>query len=149
MAQQGRSIFPAIFKNILKSLRPKNFQKGNHIGTDYMGTKYFEVPADPQGGKRRPARSFEPLAPNKFDQDIPAEWEAWLRGRRKDPPTEEEVIKNQAMILLKERNAEKISLQFPSKGDDCFQKKKGMESYPSYSEYEQVPGMKEDSKSEK
>ena len=30
---------------------------------------------DPRGGKRKPIRWFEPTQKEKFDQEIPAEWE--------------------------------------------------------------------------
>ncbi|KAL1460681.1 hypothetical protein WDU94_012639 [Cyamophila willieti] len=144
MARQGRRLFVEFFNDFINSLRPKHVRKGNHIGTDYMGTKYFEIPADPQGGIRRPTRSFEPIVKDRFDQTVPPEWEAWLRGRRKEPPTEDEINKHLAIIKLKEKNAAELSLKFPSKGEASFQKKKGMESFPSYKEYEQVPGTKDD-----
>uniref|UniRef100_A0A8D8LRE2 NADH dehydrogenase [ubiquinone] 1 alpha subcomplex assembly factor 2 n=2 Tax=Cacopsylla melanoneura TaxID=428564 RepID=A0A8D8LRE2_9HEMI len=144
MARQGRGLFVEFFKDFVNSLRPKHVQKGNHMGTDYMGTKYFEIPADPQGGVRRSVRSFEPIVKDKFDQIVPPEWEAWLRGRRKQPPTEDEINRNLGMIKLKEKNAAELSLKFPSKSDTSFQKKTGMESFPSYNEYEQVPGTKDE-----
>ena len=28
-----------------------------------------------------------------FDNDLPSEWESWLRFRRDDPPTDQEVLK--------------------------------------------------------
>lgn len=150
MSRQGRGLIVEIFKDIIKSLNPKrSYKKGNLIGSDYMGTKYFEIPADPQGGLRRAHRSFEPTTKEKFDQTIPAEWEAWLRGRRNDPPTEGEVLKSLAMIKLKEKNAAEISNKFPSKQSESLAKKRGMESFPSYSEYERAPGLKDDEKSEK
>ncbi|KAI5706380.1 hypothetical protein M8J75_007584 [Diaphorina citri] len=114
-----------------------------------MGTKYFEVPADPQRGVRRPHRSFEPSVADKFDQNLPAEWEAWLRGRRKDPPTEEEINKNLGIIKLKEKNAAELKLKFPSKASENISQKKGMQSFPSYSEYEHAAGIRLDEKPEK
>lgn len=144
MSRPGRGLVVEIFKNLFQSLSPKRYKKGNFIGTDYMGTKYFEIPADPQGGLRRAYRSFEPSISEKFDQTLPPEWEAWLRGRRKEPPTEEEIRRNLGMIKLKEKNAAELSEKFPSTTNESFAKKKGMESFPSYGEYENIPGMKAD-----
>lgn len=56
---------------------------GNLMGEDYFGNKYFEIPANPNIGKRRPERWFEPSGDrDAFDRELTAEWEAWLRHRR-------------------------------------------------------------------
>lgn len=56
------------------------------MGTDYFGNKYFEIPAQPQIGKRRAERWFEPSEKRdeNFDRELTAEWESWLRHRRLD-----------------------------------------------------------------
>lgn len=52
------------------------------MGEDYFGNKYYEIPANPSIGKRKPSRWFEPSQKDAFDQERTAEWDAWLRGRR-------------------------------------------------------------------
>jgi len=71
---QTRSIWAKAFRSLLTSLKPRQI-RGNLVGGDHLGTKYYEIPADPRGGKRKPERWFLPLEKNKFDQDIPSEWE--------------------------------------------------------------------------
>jgi len=71
---QTRSVWAKAFRSLLTSLKPRQV-RGNFMGKDYFGTKYFEIPADPQAGKRKPERWFLPLEKNKFDQEIPSEWE--------------------------------------------------------------------------
>lgn len=63
-------------------MKPRQI-RGNLIGEDYFGNKYFEIPADPRIGKRRAERWFEPAGDREeFERELTAEWESWLRGRR-------------------------------------------------------------------
>jgi len=131
---QTRSIWAKTFRSLLTSLKPRQI-RGNLVGGDHLGTKYYEIPADPRGGKRKPERWFLPLEKNKFDQDIPSEWEAWLRGRRANPPTENELLTNLAISDMKKKNSKKVALENP------FVKDEGGEipeapQFPVYTEYE-------------
>jgi NADH dehydrogenase [ubiquinone] 1 alpha subcomplex assembly factor 2 len=93
MAREGRPIFRIIFQNFINSFRPRQM-KGNYIGEDYLGNKYYEIPADAKTGKRKTSRWFEPPAsstkssftesndPDDHGHELTAEWESWLRGRR-------------------------------------------------------------------
>lgn len=56
--------------------------KGNLKGEDYFGNKYYEIPADPSGGRAKTARWFEPVDKENHEQEMTAEWASWLRGRR-------------------------------------------------------------------
>lgn len=132
-----RRVYLAILINLINSLKPRQF-RGNHKGTDYFGNKYFEIPANPAGGKRRASRWFEPPDKENFEQEMPAEWEAWLRGRRQEPPSEEEVMRNLAIMEMKKRNAVAVD----AKGSKPKPLAKGMESFPKRPEYEIVPGKK-------
>lgn len=51
-------------------------------GKDYIGNTYFEIPANPSEGKRKPSRWYDPPKGQDFQNPIPAEWESWLRMRR-------------------------------------------------------------------
>lgn len=81
--QRGRSIITMIWTNFKKSFQPAK-REGKLIGTDYFGNKYFEKAAQPQLGKRRAERWFEPSEKmdENFDSELTAEWESWLRHRR-------------------------------------------------------------------
>uniref|UniRef100_A0A6V7LWE1 Mimitin, mitochondrial n=1 Tax=Bracon brevicornis TaxID=1563983 RepID=A0A6V7LWE1_9HYME len=104
------------------------------IGEDYNGTKYYE---DPEARSQR-GRSFEPREENQFDVELPAEWEAWLRYRRREPPTEDEVKANYEMMMLKKKNAAELEEKYRAeKGTSLAypKPKSGMESFPTYDEY--------------
>lgn len=87
MAREGRPLIRIIFQNFINSFRPRQL-KGNYMGEDYLGNKYYEIPADPSRGKRKTSRYFEPPGerdrndPDDHGHELTAEWESWLRGRR-------------------------------------------------------------------
>lgn len=70
-----------------------------HVGTDLSGNKYYNIPQQKTWTGRvvRPRRLVEVANPKEFEYmegSIPSEWDAWIRGRRKQPPTIEELLKN-------------------------------------------------------
>lgn len=144
----GRRLILEIFKNIWESLKPRQIF-GNTIGKDYFGNTYYEIPADPRRGKRLPTRWFEPETKDAFDQEMPAEWEAWLRNRRKVPPTDEEVMKNYAIIQMKRKNAAELEVKYAKERGNLpipELPKSGYESFPKYDDYETSPGQFRDKK---
>lgn len=143
-APQSRNLIAVIFRNFINSLRPRQM-RGTLIGTDYFGNKYYEIPANPQLGKRKPSRWFEPVEKDDFQQEMPAEWEAWLRGRRTEPPEEAEILKNVAIMKMKKENALKLEAKYGKEGGSSLKRvTKGPESFPKYDEYEIVPGKQKD-----
>ncbi|XP_059845326.1 NADH dehydrogenase [ubiquinone] 1 alpha subcomplex assembly factor 2 isoform X3 [Hypanus sabinus] len=68
----------------------------HHVGTDQFGNKYYFVPEQKT-------------------------WTAWIRGSRKDPPTIEEILKNEKYrTIIKSRACE-------IQQDDAIRKEKGYE----------------------
>lgn len=149
-----RDLLKIIFQNFINSFRPRQI-RGNFMGEDYFGNKYYEIPADPSTGKRNPSRWFEPPDKEAFDQELTAEWEAWLRYRRSEPPTREELIQNLQIIELKKRNAAELDAKYAKlKGGEevsstsssaAAVKEDTIGSFPKYDDYEIIPG-KETSK---
>ncbi|XP_063235876.1 NADH dehydrogenase [ubiquinone] 1 alpha subcomplex assembly factor 2 [Bacillus rossius redtenbacheri] len=141
MAKEGRGIVATILKNLVNSLRPRQMF-GNEMGKDHLGNTYFEIPADPRAGKRRAERWFAPKEKEDFEQQVPAEWEAWLRGRRSEAPKEEEVLRNLALMQVKKENARKIAEREAASRDSSSlgTEVKGKESFPARKEYEIMPG---------
>jgi len=99
-----RGMFQYVFKHFKESFKVGKRQKvGTVMGKDPYGNHYYELPAQPQLGKRRPTRWYDTAATDAkvgpgmldttagFDTNIPSEWESWLRHRRADPPSEKEV----------------------------------------------------------
>lgn len=79
---RGTNIFKYVLTHFLNSLRPRQI-RGNLMGEDYFGNKYYEIPRNPALGKRKTERWFEPAGDkDAFDRELTAEWESWLRGRR-------------------------------------------------------------------
>lgn len=77
-----------------------------------------------------------PPVKEDFAQEMPAEWEAWLRGRRDGPPSEEEVMRNLAIMDMKKQNA----IEVEKKAGKPTPMLKGYETFPKYSEYERSSG---------
>ncbi|KAI8353819.1 hypothetical protein B0O80DRAFT_451587 [Mortierella sp. GBAus27b] len=72
-------------------------------GKDRDGNLYFEKP-DPNGG-RYPRRTVELADPqlseaNYDDANIAVQWQAWLRNTRRDPPTTDEIQRDEARKQL-------------------------------------------------
>lgn len=68
---------------------------------------------------------------------------------RKEPPTEEELLKNLAIIKLKQKNAALIDEKYPNVKDHAALKRDetGQKSaFPTYEEYEIMPGKPKNSK---
>merc|ERR1712059_164411 len=89
------------------------------IGRDPFGNTYYELPAQPQLGKRRPTRWYNTAQTGQkdvvgtdlwagFDSELPSEWESWLRHRRPDAPSEQEVMQSLALGQMKKINAAKL-----------------------------------------
>ncbi|XP_046904614.1 NADH dehydrogenase [ubiquinone] 1 alpha subcomplex assembly factor 2 [Hypomesus transpacificus] len=71
-----------------------------HVGTDHLGNKYYVIPEQKtwMGRMVRAKRMVVASNPTEFEYlegSIPSEWDAWIRGRRKQPPSIEELYKNQ------------------------------------------------------
>ncbi|XP_011304721.1 mimitin, mitochondrial [Fopius arisanus] len=130
-----RRIVVEIFRNFIASFKPR-MSRIKLVGEDYHGTKYYE---DPEA-KARKGRSFIPKDEENFEQEIPAEWEAWLRYRRHQPPTQEEVQANYEMMMMKKKNAAALEKHYAEEKGvsvDPPREKTGFESFPSYEEYKE------------
>lgn len=127
-----------IFWNFVNSLKPHNMKRVL-VGEDYYGTKYYEAKPTSTSTRTRPSRSFEPINKDDHTQDLPAEWEAWLRYRRRDPPTLEEIEASYKMAMLKKENAQSLEAKYTkaeTKMLDLPAEKRGHQSFPTYKEYE-------------
>ncbi|CAK1540230.1 unnamed protein product [Leptosia nina] len=130
-----RYVWRIAFRNFINSFRPRQIS-GNKIGKDYIGNEYYEIPADPSRGKRKPSRWYDPPKGLDFQDPIPSEWEAWLRMRRTEPPTEEEITKNLAIAEMKKINAEKLEQARLAEGGALpTPVERGPQSYPKYKDY--------------
>ncbi|XP_026870170.2 NADH dehydrogenase [ubiquinone] 1 alpha subcomplex assembly factor 2 [Electrophorus electricus] len=94
-----------------------------NVGTDHLGNKYYYIPEQKTWTGRvvRPRRFVEASVTKEFEYvegQIPSEWDAWIRGRRKHPPTAEELQENQCyqeQIKIRAREAEDRDLELQAK----------------------------------
>ncbi|KAK5871063.1 hypothetical protein PBY51_003965 [Eleginops maclovinus] len=94
-----------------------------HVGTDHVGNKYYCIPEQKTWTGRlvRAKRMVVAANPTEFEYmegNIPTEWDAWIRGRRKEPPSVEELLKNQTY-----RDNIKIKAQEVEEKDQTLQAK--------------------------
>lgn len=137
MSGKERGVLRLVWKHFIASITP-NLKRPNLMGEDYYGTKYYEMPYKTDTFKR-PSRYFVPVNKDDYEQEIPAEWEAWLRNRRKDPPTEKELEESYKLAMMKKQNAEKLKAMYSAAKIEAPKLptvKKGYESFPKYEEYE-------------
>ncbi|NWJ01139.1 NDUF2 factor, partial [Crypturellus undulatus] len=71
------------------------------VGTDQFGNKYYRVPKhESRAGQMIPERRFVEAVNQQhylYEMgDFPVEWEAWIRKKRNDPPTIEEILRNES-----------------------------------------------------
>ncbi|UXI20355.1 rab-like protein 3 [Sarcoptes scabiei] len=128
MSDRGMNPFIKAFRNFLNSFKLRGAQTKPVmiVGTDLHGNKYFE---SKDSNQAKPKRFYLPSHPDLWDKPIPAEWNAWLRFQRKDPPTKAESQQNQMKIEnLKEQYSKKIEMEG--------------QKFPVYEEYEQTVGSK-------
>ncbi|KAL3271100.1 hypothetical protein HHI36_021596 [Cryptolaemus montrouzieri] len=128
-----RRVWMIAFQNFVNSLKPRKLS-GTLKGKDYFGNKYYEIISDT--GRQRNSRWYDPPVKDDIAQEIPPEWEAWLRGRRREPPSEQEILKNLEIMRMKKKNA----IAVEAKAGKKTPMQKGMETFPEYVEYERVPG---------
>ncbi|XP_071392304.1 NADH dehydrogenase [ubiquinone] 1 alpha subcomplex assembly factor 2 [Centroberyx affinis] len=94
-----------------------------HVGTDHLGNKYYVIPEQKTwtGRMVRAKRLVVAANPTEYEYmegNIPLEWDAWIRGRRKEPPSIEELMKNKLyreQIKLKAREVEERDLVLQAK----------------------------------
>ncbi|XP_011502261.1 PREDICTED: mimitin, mitochondrial [Ceratosolen solmsi marchali] len=139
MVRKEKGLFRMMFYEFIEYIKP-NFPKTTCVGTDHFGTKYYET-INSKSTMKKIRRYFTPLNKTDFEQELPAEWEAWLRYRRKIPPTEKEVNDGYQMILTKRKNAAKLNATFSNYLSDSKSNKDQSSTthanlkYPVYEDY--------------
>lgn len=130
MSKNERGIFQQIFKHFIASLK---INQHKLIGEDYYGTKYYEIQ---KSNSSRNPRYFIPVNNDNHEQELPVEWEAWLRYRRKVPPSKEEIEKNYKLKMMIKQNSAQIEAKYSSnKSQKSTLHNKEYSSFPVYDEY--------------
>lgn len=111
------------------------FRSGRRlVGTDLDGNKYYEILSGKSG---RPRREVETQLKHEQYEDgtIPIEWESWIRGKRDNPPTHDELIsKLQQREVLSQRvkKVEAEEMERKAKEQDQATRQQGHASAPVY-----------------
>ncbi|GAB1599477.1 NADH dehydrogenase [ubiquinone] 1 alpha subcomplex assembly factor 2-like isoform X1 [Argonauta hians] len=143
MTQRARWLW-GLFKNSMYSLK----QDTRVIGKDHFGNTYYEKDAMPSRNLKG-ARWVEREDGDQMTApDVPVEWEAWIRGKRKDPPTVEEIQKNHAFKMRTIQRAKELEQKYSKTStklgvNNDLQETIG--TFPKYPEYEIMPGKKSES----
>ncbi|GIY64762.1 mimitin, mitochondrial [Caerostris darwini] len=141
---EGRSIWRMIITNFIKSFKLLP-PEGKLMGQDHLGNKYYEASTNKHSMRKVGNRWFEPKVGEDWQQNLPAEWEAWLRGRRKDAPTEEEVHHNLAIAQMKKIKGDEITSQQQAKSQ-VNSIDENSQGFPKWEDYEKQPGQFSDKK---
>lgn len=78
-------------------------------GTDRLGNQYFEVPENRLHHHLKSKRYFVPAPGQQWSSERSPEWESWLRYRREQPPSADEIEYNEQMALMKKTNASALN----------------------------------------
>ncbi|XP_011882387.1 PREDICTED: mimitin, mitochondrial [Vollenhovia emeryi] len=111
-----RGVMRVLWNSFVSSFKPR-FARRKLMGEDYYGTKYYEEEIR-YSARKRPPRYFVPVNKEDFEQALPAEWEAWLRYRRKEPPTREEIDANYRLAVTKKENAARLTEENRPRSED-------------------------------
>ncbi|KHJ80075.1 hypothetical protein OESDEN_20257, partial [Oesophagostomum dentatum] len=77
-----------VMTNLWKYLK-KDWSTKKYIGEDPTGHRFYEI----QNSRLNVTRGFDP-PPNKPDSQPGIEWQSWLKGVRRFPPSDQELALN-------------------------------------------------------
>ncbi|KAH7730641.1 NADH:ubiquinone oxidoreductase [Aphelenchoides avenae] len=114
-----------------------------YIGEDSFGNRYYELPQT----KTNVTRGFDPPEGHPHPSLPTVEWQSWLKGTRKLPPSPEEIRMNMARQQaqqLQDARTEQNAPRIDSKGKGAHDIDRP-KNYPMYEgTYEQAPGARKD-----
>ena len=76
------------------------------VGTDLYGNQYYETIRDGKKPRREMISTVEHM--QYTPGMMPIEWESWIRGKRDDPPTHEELLAQQKRMQIVKERAKKV-----------------------------------------
>lgn len=95
---------------LTRRFKPENEKSVTLIGQDNRGNQYFE--ADAPNHYRKTQRFYKTIHLDKSTHvvdvaRVPPAWDAWLRFKRKDPPSEEELRESDEYFEMQQALAAK------------------------------------------
>ena len=76
------------------------------VGTDLEGNKYYETIREGEKPRREMITDLKHV--QYTTETIPIEWEAWLRGKRNDPPSHEELLAQRSRVAIIRERARQV-----------------------------------------
>ncbi|EPB80775.1 hypothetical protein ANCCEY_00181 [Ancylostoma ceylanicum] len=129
-----------VMTNLWKYLR-KDWSTKHYIGEDSAGHRYYEI----QNTRQNVTRGYDP-PPNNPTSQPGVEWQSWLKGTRRFPPSDDEIalnrMKEQAQLAQNE-TTEKRAPHVATTGSNPSQDKPA--AFPRYDDMESAPGAKKSS----
>lgn len=116
-------------------------ERTRFVGEDHLGNKYYEV-EKPLHDYRKQQRFFKTKDEvTSIDQllqstHVPPPWDAWLRFRKKDPPTEAEVLESENYFKFQQSLAKQKKLEegdekkVPGSEESTYEERKKMPKPP-------------------
>ncbi|KHN81353.1 hypothetical protein Tcan_18155 [Toxocara canis] len=107
-----------------------------YIAKDPAGNRYYEI----VGTKQNVKRGYEPASPTSEPPVL--EWQAWLKGTRRFPPSDEEIQINrlrQQAQRIEDSKIEKEAPRIESTGRGAGDT--GPKPFPKYDDFEYQPGV--------
>ncbi|WKY04639.1 hypothetical protein Q1695_005559 [Nippostrongylus brasiliensis] len=126
-----------VLSNMWKYLR-KDWSTKHYIGEDAVGHRFYEI----RNSRQNVTRGYEP-PPGAPQSEPSLEWQSWLRGTRRFPPSDEEIALNRAKQqaqLSQNLSTEMRAPHVATTGSN--QPRDKPQAFPQYEDFESAPGSK-------
>uniref|UniRef100_A0AC35TTQ7 NADH dehydrogenase [ubiquinone] 1 alpha subcomplex assembly factor 2 n=1 Tax=Rhabditophanes sp. KR3021 TaxID=114890 RepID=A0AC35TTQ7_9BILA len=130
-----------VWRNMIASLSRKPVRE--YVAEDQFQNKYYII----KQGKHTKARGYEPAESGPKNEPT-LEWVSWLKGTRRFPPSDQELIINKQRQQLQLQRDAQIEKNSPSVNttDPKNYKTPGESNFKTYKDMETVPGYNPNSK---
>ncbi|CAD6198089.1 unnamed protein product [Caenorhabditis auriculariae] len=127
-----------VFSNLWKYLK-NDFSKKRYVAEDDFGNRYYQI----ENSRQNVSRGFDP--PTSGNSSRPGiEWEAWLKGTRRFPPSKEEIFLNRSKQQAQLEQDARTEKRAPHVAADAPKPEDGPQRYPKYKDMEVTPGHREE-----
>uniref|UniRef100_A0A1I7V4P7 NADH:ubiquinone oxidoreductase complex assembly factor 2 n=1 Tax=Caenorhabditis tropicalis TaxID=1561998 RepID=A0A1I7V4P7_9PELO len=135
MSRQGS--WGRVASNFWKYIKG-DFSKKNYVAEDASGNRFYEI----SNSRQNVSRGFDPPV-SGAEVEPGLEWQAWLKGTRRFPPSDSEISINrmrQQAQLAQDSNTEKRAPRVQSETKSAGDKP---QTFPKYNDLEVSPGYQE------
>ncbi|KAK6017345.1 hypothetical protein OSTOST_17136 [Ostertagia ostertagi] len=126
-----------VWNNFKRYLR-KDWSTKTYVAEDAAGRRYYEI----RNTRQNVTRGYDP-SPNAPTSEPSVEWQSWLRGTRRFPPSEDELALNrvrQQAQLTQNSSTEQRAPHVATTGSN--QPRDKPQPFPGRDDLESAPGAK-------